>query len=391
MQYFPFILLFIALLFLITRPFTVLIHELGHAIPSILMTRKKVSIYIGSYGDPSQSLHFNIGLLDIWFRYNPFSWRGGLCVHSEKNISVNKQIIYTLTGPLASFIIASIACYFTFENDLHGFLKLILIIFLGSAILDLFANLTPLKTPIKLFDGRVIYNDGYQLVRLFYYKRFPKEYNLSAELYNQQKFKEAAIKYNEMLDNGLKNQEIFRLAISSYIQVKNYEKAKELIDEFILQDDLNSDDYANAGFLYSQLEQQDNALELYNKSLLLNPDNKYSLNNKGFIFNIHCKFEEAITLFDKAIEIDKTFAHSYNNRGLAKIKIGLEKEGLEDINYSLVLDSNNSYSYRNLGIYHLDKGEYTIALDFFKKAKELDSNTQMIDKLIVKAERHEQY
>lgn len=388
MEYFPFILLFFALLVLITRPFTVLFHELGHAIPAILMTRQSVSIYIGSYGDPEKSLHFKIGLLNIWFKYNPFSWRLGLCVPSAKQISVNKQIIYTLTGPLASFAIATVACYFTFAYDLHGFLKLILVIFLGSSIFDLFVNLTPINTPIQLHDGRLTYNDGYQLRQLFYYKRLPKEYEQAVELYNQQKFAEAAITFKDILNSGIKDENIYRLAISSFLQVKNYKQSKELCDEFIMQGNLNSDDYANVALSYSQLEQHDKALEFYDQSLLLNQNNKYSLNNKGFTLNILNKFQEAIPLFDKAIEIDETFAYSYNNRGLAKIKIGKADEGLQDINKSFKLDENNSYGYRNLGIYHLDKGEYSIALDLFRKSKELDGTTHMIDELISKADRH---
>jgi tetratricopeptide (TPR) repeat protein len=388
MEYFPIILLFFALLVLVTRPFTVLFHELGHAIPVMLMTRQTVSIYIGSYGDPKKSLHFSIGLLDVWFKYNPFSWRLGLCVPSAKQISINKQIIYTLTGPLTSFVIAVVACYFTFAFDLHGSLKLILIIFLGSSIFDLFVNLTPRTTPIKLYDGRLTYNDGYQLMQLFHYKRFPKEYEQAAELYNQQKFAEAATSFNDILKSGMKDENIYRLTISSFLQVKNYKLAKELSEEFLVQGKMNSDDFANAGISCSQLDQHDKAVDFYDKSLELNPKNKYSLNNKGFTLNLLNKFEEAIPLFDKAIEIDKTFAYSYNNRGLAKIKIGKAEEGLEDINYSFKLDENNSYGYRNLGIYHFDRGEYSKALDLFKKAKDLDSTTHMIDELINKADRH---
>ncbi|MBK8341854.1 MAG: M50 family metallopeptidase [Bacteroidetes bacterium] len=55
MDYFPVILLFFALLVFITRTFTVLFHELGHAIPAILMSKKAVTIYIGSYGDPKRA------------------------------------------------------------------------------------------------------------------------------------------------------------------------------------------------------------------------------------------------------------------------------------------------------------------------------------------------
>jgi tetratricopeptide (TPR) repeat protein len=386
MEHFPLILLFFAILVLITRPFTVLFHELGHAIPAIVMTKKKVSIYIGSYGDPKNSFHVNIGLLEIWFKYNPLSWRLGFCDPTAEEISINTQIIYTLTGPLASSLIAIVACYFTFAYDLHGFLKLVLVIFLSSSIVDLFTNLVPISTPIQLYDSRIIYNDGYLLKQLFYYKRFPKNYLQAIELYNKQKFVEAATSFNYMLENRLQDENIYRLAISCNLQIGNYKRAKEISDEFIILNKMNTDDFANTGLSYSMLNEHYKAIEFYDKSLALNPNNKFSLNNKGFTLNILNKFEEAIILFDKAIEIDKTFAYSYNNRGLAKIKIGNVEEGLADINYSLTLDANNSYAYRNLGIYHLDKRAYSKALELFKKAKELDPFTHMIDELINKAE-----
>jgi hypothetical protein len=86
MLYFPIILLIFLGLVLITRPVTVLLHELGHAIPAILLTRQKVTIYIGSHGDPKKSLKFKLGLLEGYFRYNPFDWNRGLCVPSARSI-----------------------------------------------------------------------------------------------------------------------------------------------------------------------------------------------------------------------------------------------------------------------------------------------------------------
>src|SRR5579859_2563186 len=106
MQYLPLIALMIIGPLLITRPFTVLFHELGHAIPAILLSKEKVTIYVGSYGDPAKSFRVNIGLLEVWFRYNPFKWRSGLTIPSAKGISLDKKIIYTLMGPVASFAIA---------------------------------------------------------------------------------------------------------------------------------------------------------------------------------------------------------------------------------------------------------------------------------------------
>lgn len=387
MQYFPIFLLLLVSLVLIARPLTVFFHEFGHAIPAILLTKQKVTIYVGSYGDPRRSVKLNTRMIEVYFRYNPFSWRLGLCIPTAKSISLNRQIIYTLTGPLTSLIIAAVACYFTFRYDLHGFLKLFLIVFLGSAFLDLLVNLIPNRTPIRLYDGTVTYNDGYNLKLLFYYKSLPKEYSEAATQYNEEHFAQAATLFEKILLMGVKDDTVYRYAINSHLQNKNYEDAKRLSEEFALTDKMTSDDFYSMALAYSQLGLHEKAMETYDKSLQMNPENQSSLNNKGYTLNLLNRFEEAIHFFDKAIEIDKGSAYSYNNRGLSKIKIGNDEDGLRDINHSLELDKNNSYAYRNLGIYHLDKGEADQALQLFTKAKELDKSTHMIDELIAEAQR----
>lgn len=384
---FPIIILFFALLVFIIRPFTILFHELGHALPALILTRQPVTIYLGSYGDTKHSIHFRVGLLDIWLKYNPLAWRSGLCIPTAKEVSINKQIIYTLTGPLTSFIIAVIACYFVFAFDLHGSLKLIFIIFMGSAIMDLITNLNPNPVAIKLHDGSLTHNDGYQLKQLFYYRKLPKEYERAVALYTKLNYKEAALLFEQMLESGIKHEDIFRLAICSFLQINNYDKAKQLSDEFIVKDEVNTEDLITAAHIYTRLGQYEQALALYDQSLDLDPDNTHALNNKGYTLTLMEQFEAALAPLDKAIEIDKHFAYAYNNRGLAKIKTGKETEGLEDIHYAIRLDRNNAYAYRNLGIYHLDKGAYAEALDLFRKAKVMDSSTLMIEALIEQAER----
>jgi tetratricopeptide (TPR) repeat protein len=385
MFYFLFFLLLLAALVLIVRPLTVLVHELGHAIPAILLTGKKVTVYIGSYGDPDKSLRLNSRLLEIYFRYNPFAWKLGLVNPSDQSVSVNKQIIYTLTGPVASLLSAVVAFYYLVSYDVHGFIHLFLIVFMGSALLDFMVNILPDQNPIVLHNGSLVSNDGQSLKTLFLYKLSPREYRNAAELYDKGKYAEAAPIF-EKLSSEMKDENVLRLAVNSYLQVRNFKKAKELSDIFILKATMSSDDYSNVGLCYSEAGLHDEAMDFYNKSLELNPDNKYALNNKGYTMNVLNRFSEAIPLFDKAIELDPDFAYSYNNRGLSKIKTGLVEDGLEDINHSFRLDANNSYGYRNLGVYHMDNQEFSKALELFTKAKELDPSTHIIDDLIREAE-----
>lgn len=376
----------ILLLILLARALTVLLHELGHAIAAIIFTREKVTVYIGSYGDKSKSLRLNAGILDMWLKYNPFSWQRGLCIPSNKKISLNKRIVCTLAGPLVSFMTCIISTYLAFAKDLLEPFPFVLIIVSSSSMLDLISNLTPRNKPIKLFDGPYTYNDGYTVKLLFYYKRFPESYLEAAEMYDRKEFALAGQQLKTLLENKLLDENIFRLAAASYLQAKDYKTAKELIETFISKFTLNSNDYVNIGLIYSKLHLHSEALAYYDSSLNLNPDNQYALNNKGFTLNLTGHYNEALLLFDKAIEVDSSSAYAYNNRGFAKLKLGRAEEGLEDMQDSFKLDSNNAYYFRNMGVYHFDKSEYTEALLLFKKAKEMDPDVYRIDELISEAE-----
>ncbi len=371
------------LLLTIVRGIVVILHELGHAIPAIILTKQKVSIYIGSYGNPKKSINFRIGLLDVWLSYEMLSWKNGLCVPSAENISINRQIIYVLTGPICSSIFATLYLYIALLKDFSDIYLHFAVIFFLISILDLFGNLMPNENPIELFDGTVTYNDGYTLSKLFKYRKFSNQYAEAIDLFNKKEYKKSINLFDYFLKVKLKDENIYRLNMFANMQIKNFERAKELFDNFEQEFKLTSDDYSNGGLIYSKLNMNNESLHFYNKSIELNAENVYSLNNKGFTLTLLEKYSEAIPLFDKAIEIDEFFAYSYNNRGLSKIKTGRVNEGLADIEKSIKLDKNNSYSYRNLGIYHFDIGEIEKARELFLKSKDLDEDTHMIDELIL--------
>ena len=156
---------------IVTHPLTVILHELGHAIPAILFTKEKVTIYIGSYGETEKSLRFRVGLLEVWLKKSIF-WKTGLCQTSSNNMSFTKKIIFIVGGPLASLTFAVVASYYVFSYDMHGAFKMIMSFFTLAAAWDFFSNIIPSDHPTKLSNGNVCYNDGNSLRKLIYHKRF---------------------------------------------------------------------------------------------------------------------------------------------------------------------------------------------------------------------------
>lgn len=379
----PILFIAFSVLFVI-RPFTILCHELGHAIPAMLFTKKPVTIYLGSYGDTKNCFSPTIGKLTFFIRKNIFNWRGGLCSPSSTTFTRTQQIIFTFTGPLASFIIGAIAVYFTFNENITGLTQLFFIMLMASALLDAYSNLRSTPIPITLTNGSIIYNDGYMLKMLL--SRNGYKIITGTDLYRQQRYKEAAILLEEGLSSN-KTEYLYRLTISANLQHRNYPKVKELSEQFVQKWQMNAADLSNMALAYSMLGVYDKAIELFDQSLKLDPANKYSLNNKGYTLATLNRFEEAIVLFDQAIAVDSNFPYSYNSRGLTKIELGCYEEGLQDINHALSLDPDNADTYSALGTYHSKMGEYQDALKQYKKAKELNPGTQKIDELIQEAEK----
>lgn len=379
---FVYFLLFLALLgvlVLLTRPVTTILHELGHAIAALLLTRKQVTVYIGTYGETKNTVRIPVGKHIIYFRYNPFGWHAGLCVVGGEELAYSTDIIITLAGPFASLITATIALYYTFTYDLHGSLKLFLIVFLFSSIADLLANIIPSKEPAILDDGREVYNDGMQLLMIMRYRKLNKYYARAIDLYNQQQYDGVLEIVDMLIAKNLEHEEVFRLGMHAAMFIKANDKAIRYAEELQALDYPDANDRLNHGSILLALQRPQEALEVFEKMLVQQPDNIILLNNMGYTLGLLDRFEEAIDYLDKAILLDAAQPFPYNNRGLARIKTGQTVDGLRDIFYSMELDPTNAYTHKYLGIYHFDRGEYDDALRLFTKAKDMDATTYRID------------
>ena len=223
----------IVVLIVLVRGLIVILHELGHAVPAIILTKQPVSIYIGSYGEKQKSINFKIGLLDVWISYKMQFWRNGLCSPSAKNISINKQVIYTLCGPFCSIFLASFFLYFAISFELSDAHMLFGAVFFVLSVVDFLGNLVPSNTPIPLANGDHTTNDGAQLIRLLRFKKFVNEHEQAVQFFNDKEYGKSTELLEYLLESGLKEMHIYRMITQAYIQLKNYERARILNDEYL--------------------------------------------------------------------------------------------------------------------------------------------------------------
>jgi hypothetical protein len=156
----------LALLLALTFFITVTLHELGHAIPALLMTRGEVTIYIGSLGDPYKSFRVSFGRLTMFCKYNPLFWYKGCCVALNYDLSIDQQLFFVAGGPVAS-LLGTLGSWRLLSAMEEGSVFRIVSgsVFTISLIITL-STIFPSPRVRYTPSGHPVYNDSYQIFRL---------------------------------------------------------------------------------------------------------------------------------------------------------------------------------------------------------------------------------
>lgn len=397
----------------VARALIVTLHELGHAIPAMLFTKKKVEVFIGTSSHSEKDAYFKIGLLELSVNYKVMWLKNGFCRASMKDMSVKQQLIYLICGPVFPVLISILLSIFppTFESEtsleLYGtFSK----IFMFVTLLDAFMNLIPRSEPIDMGNGIKAYNDGENIRKLLESDETEKpdgekdlensdialKLKLAMHLFKNNQYADSIVLLDELIENRAFLVPVYRFNIKVNLAAGDYEKAKRLDDKFTEEFQFhpefqfNSNDYNSKGLICQKMGTADQLFECFDKAIELDPNNVFALNNKGYFLSTYDRYEEAIPFFDKVIELDKSISGIYSQRAVAKIKSGKADEGYLDIEEALKRDPDSAHSIKILGMYHLYKGEAVTALQLFLKAKELDFEIVEIDQLILEAEKMKQ-
>jgi tetratricopeptide (TPR) repeat protein len=382
-HYYP---LFLVASVILTWPFTILFHELGHAIPSLLFCKGKVRICLGSMGNFKKGFKLNFGRLEIYIR-PLYVFKGGICFSDTSKISINKKIIRVAGGPFATLLCIFISFLFFY---LFPFNKITSLFFLGFAITSLavFLNVISISNKrIRVENGNYIYNDLTTIRNLFSEKKYPEKYKVAATFYNDKKFREAGLHFKQLIDHNLKNENIYSLAITSFMETKEYETALEIAEDFEKHYPKESAFRAYSAHIYGRLNNYEKALEGFQKSLLIEPENLNLHVNRGYCLLKLKRYQESITEFEKVIATEKTNSYAYTNMGLAKYMSGKKEEGIENLEHAIHLHDKDSYANLNLGIIKLIQNKKEEALDFFLKAKECNPETHLVDNYISQAKQ----
>jgi Tfp pilus assembly protein PilF len=364
----------------------VFLHELGHAIPILFWSKKKVIIYIGSLGDPARSFRVPVGRLEMYFKYNPFLWRRGMCRPGER-LSVDRTIFYTAMGPLVSLLITATCLLIlkTWELGSSQTVVLVTIMVIGGAFV--LSSAIPRGYLHSTHSGKSVQNDATQIVRLWKTRNMPEAYWEACERYWAKDYVQAGELLEEEIGKRDPSVVLLRLAVAAHIQSGRYERAEVLLESIRERYRISMEDEINDGCLKIMTGRFREAIAINAELLRLHYNHFLILNNMGYALIAAGEPEEALLYLDRGLRLAPSFADLHSNRGLALMRLGQWEDGIRDTNHALKLEKTHADGYRNLGLYALEKCRNDEAKEHFLKAKSLDKRVQFVDDPLAEAER----
>jgi len=355
---------------LMTRSITVLIHELGHAIPSLLFTKEEVIICVGSYENLTKSKGIKLGRLTTFFTFNIFNWNSGLCLHKGVTTFMQNFLII-LGGPLASLLIG-LGMIYLVKNWQGGQYEVVVAVFLiVSALWDFISNIIPHEKPLVTHNGNIVYNDGYQLKRLLQQNNLATHQQEALRAYQSKQYDKVLSLLEKDKLEGLKTIEVQRIYIESLMYTRQLEEAEESFYHYFGQTELKSPDFSLIAEIKMEQQQYENALQAYDRAVYLDFTNPLLHDKKGLCHTNLADYEDAVVAFSKSILHNPDFYQSMVNRAYALIKLERLDLAERDLNNALALNQEYPKTYFCMGLLKKELGADPEALTYLLKAQKM--------------------
>lgn len=366
---------------LMTRSITTLLHELGHAIPSLLFTKEEVIICVGSYENLTKSKGIKIGRLTIFFTLNIFNWNSGLCLHQGVTTFFQNFLII-LGGPFASLLVGLGMVFLIKSGGIQeSFLVVVGVFLLVSALWDFISNIIPHHQPLVTHNGNIVYNDGYQLKRLLSQRNLPKDQQSAIQAYRQKNY-ENVLQLLIPVANSLTYDRLQKIYVESLLHTHQLEAAEKSFYQFFGKKKLTSVDWGLIAQIKMEQQEHRNAIVAFDRAIYLDYKNPLWLNQKGLCHISLAEYEEAVVTFSKSLLYQPDFYDSLANRGYAFIQLKQYKEATQDLAFALRLNPSYAKTFFYLGILEKAEGRTAAALTYLQKAKDMGFQHHGLDYLI---------
>lgn len=196
------------------------------------------------------------------------------------------------------------------------------------------------------------------------------------QLHQSGKIKEAQKLYLKIIDNNKNNFQLFFLLGTSFLQIKEYNKAINYLDNAINLNSNFADAFNNKGIALAEINKYSDAIKNYDQAIKLNKKKFSAYLNKGIALKNLKQYEKAIKCYDLGIKLNPKNAEIYNNLGNIFKEQLLYEKAVICYNKAIKLNQNYAEAYNNLGIIFQAQRKFKDAAINYSKALNLDQNIE---------------
>ena len=219
-------------------------------------------------------------------------------------------------------------------------------------------------------------------------RNYEEEFILAKRLHLTGKIIESQKIYLRLIKKFKNNDKLFFLLGTTFLQLKNYNKAVNYLNISINLNEKFADSYNNIGIALAELKQYSKAIFNYDKAIKLKGNYIDAYLNKGISLNKLKKFDEAIKITEIVIKLNPLNAKAFNNLGNIFQNINKKKESVKAYNKAIKINSEYFEAMYNLaGV--LDKLKlHEEALIYYYKIFNKDPNFDGLLGKIISSKMH---
>lgn len=355
---------------LFARSITTLIHELGHAIPSLLFTKEEVIICVGSYENLTKSKGIKLGRLTLFFTWNVFNWNQGLCLHKGVTTFIQNFLII-LGGPFASLLVGIGLIYLVKTSELGEYGITVVMFLLVSAIWDFLSNIIPQTRPLVTHNGHIVYNDGYQLQLLLQQQGLPRHQQMAINQFKAKKYTSVLDLLKQDTPDKLREEGIQQVYVESLLHTGAIADAEEQFYHFFGDKKLDSTSFSLIGAIKMEQNEYANAIQAYDRAIYLDYQNPLLLNKKGLCHSHMADYEAAIVAYSKSLLYNPDYYDAFLNRAYALIKLKKLTLAAKDLKMAASLNGNHPKLFFHIGLLKKAEGDNATALENLQRAQDM--------------------
>lgn len=211
----------------------------------------------------------------------------------------------------------------------------------------------------------------YKNLTMIYPNNSEYRYSYVEALENTQQYKEALDNVNILLSFDEKNVELIKKKGSLLRKLNLCEESIEVLTQLLNRGKIDVELYYNLAYNYVQIGDYDNAKEMFKKCIVLEPNNPFAHKDLGVLYlKMNC-YEWAVDEMLEAIALEDDIAEFYYSLGVSYLMLSNIEEAKKALLKAIELEPNDPDTLAFLGYTYLLEHDYDKSIMILQKALEI--------------------